>query len=176
MQTTNRMVRLKSTSTSTVVVSQPSYGIRRVFPNKGSVQAIPFEIMEQLLWSEGFRNLINTGILYIDNMQDKIDLGLEDEGTTQPTRIKIFTDEQILTLLKIKSFDDFRKELATVTIDQAHAVVDYAVKNQIIDSQKVDYLKEITGRDVIKIIARKKEEAEAEKAAAAKEALRREAQ
>lgn len=169
----NRMVVFKSMVGKTVIVNEPAYGIRRVFPNKGAIQTIPFNIVEQLLWSNGFRNMLSTGVLYIENMQDKIDLGLEEPGTKIPTKIRILTDEQMLTLLKVRSYDDFVKELASLSLDQANAVVDYAVRTQTIDTQKVDYLKEVTGRDVIKIIARNKENAEADKAAAEREALRR---
>jgi len=169
----NRMVVFKSMVGKTVIVNEPAYGIRRVFPNKGAIQTIPFNIVEQLLWSNGFRNMLSTGVLYIENMQDKIDLGLEEPGTKIPTKIRILTDEQMLTLLKVRSYDDFVKELASLSLDQANAIVDYAVRTQTIDTQKVDYLKEVTGRDVIKIIARNKENAEADKAAAEREALRR---
>lgn len=169
----NRNVVFKSMVGKTVIVNEPAYGIRRVFPNKGAIQTIPFNIVEQLLWSNGFRNMLSTGVLYIENMQDKIDLGLEEPGTKIPTKIRILTDEQMLTLLKVRSYDDFVKELASLSLDQANAIVDYAVRTQTIDTQKVDYLKEVTGRDVIKIIARNKENAEADKAAAEREALRR---
>lgn len=125
------------------------------------------------MWRPGFKNMIRSGILYIDNMQDKIDLQLEDPDTKAPTKIRVLTDEQILTLLKVKSYEDFVKELATVSLDQANAVVNYAVENSIVDNRKVDYLKEITGRDVVKIIAHKRDAAEAERINAEKEARRR---
>jgi len=47
---TVRMVKIKNTSSATVNVFSPAYGINRDFPGKGSVQAIPFETVEQLLW------------------------------------------------------------------------------------------------------------------------------
>jgi hypothetical protein len=61
--------------------------------------------------------MIDTGMLYIDDMQAKIDLGLEEPGTETPTRIKVFTPEQILTLLKIKKYDDFKAEIDSVSIE-----------------------------------------------------------
>lgn len=169
----NRMVSFRNTTSGNVIVHEPAYNIHREFLGKNTIQKIPFDIVEQLMWRPGFKNMIKSGILYIDNMQDKIDLQLEDPDTKAPTKIKVFTDEQILTLLKIKSFEDFVKELSTVSIDQANAVVNYAVENSIVDSKKVDYLKEITGRDVVKIISHKRDAAEAEKANAEREARRR---
>lgn len=173
MNGTTRMVRFKNTISSSVIVHEPAYGIHREFPGKGAIQAIPFDIVEQILWRPGFKNMIDTGILYIDDMQDKIDLGLEDPDTKVPTKIKIFTPEQILTLLKVKSYDEFVKELSTVSIDQANAVVEYAAENSLVDPKKVDYLKEVTGRDVLQLIAKKRMMAEADKANAEREARRK---
>lgn len=169
----DRMVNFRNTTAGNVIVHEPAYNIHREFLGKNAIQRIPFDIVEQLMWRPGFKNMVRSGILYIDNMQDKIDLQLEDPDTKVPTKIKVFTDEQILTLLKVKSYEDFVKELATVSVDQANAIVDYAVENSIVDSQKVDYLKAITGRDVVKIIAHKRDAAEAERINAEKEARRR---
>lgn len=173
MNTNNRMVKFKNTLSGKVIVHEPAYNIHREFPEKGAVQFIPFDIVEQLLWRQGFKNMVQTGILYIEDMQDKIDLQLEDPDTKVPTRIKILTEEQILTLLKVRSFEDFKKELATVSMDQANAVVDYAVANFLVDNQKVNYLKELTGRDVVAIIANKRAMEEADRAAAEKERRRK---
>lgn len=169
----DRMVAFRNTTAGNVIVHEPAYNVHREFLGKNTIQKIPFDIVEQLMWRPGFKNMIRSGILYIDNMQDKIDLQLEDPDTKAPTKIRVLTDEQILTLLKVKSYEDFVKELATVSLDQANAVVNYAVENSIVDNRKVDYLKEITGRDVVKIIAHKRDAAEAERINAEKEARRR---
>jgi len=168
-----RMVRFKNTMPGKVVVHEPAYGIHREFLGKGTVQTIPFDVVEQLLWRPGFKNMVTSGILYIDNMQDKIDLQLEEPDTKVPTKIKIFTEEQILTLLKVKSFEDFVAELSTVSVDQANAVVDYAIEHSIVDTKKVDYLKKVTNRDIVKSIAKKREAEEISAAQAEKEARRR---
>ena len=68
MNKETRMVRLRSTSASTFVINEPAFNVRRVFPNKGSIQMLPFEVVEQLLWQPGFRVAIDTGKIYIDDM------------------------------------------------------------------------------------------------------------
>ena len=164
----NRMVVLQNTQAGTVEIYSPAYNVKRIFPGKGTKQALPFDVVEQLLWDQGFRYMIDTGMLYIDDMQAKIDLGLEEPGTETPTRIKVFTPEQILTLLKIKKYEDFKAEIDSVSIEQANEVVKYAVENNLVDNDKVNYLKEVTGKDVIAMIARKRLEADADKAYDAK--------
>lgn len=171
-----RNVVIKNMVSKRIVVHEPAYGVRRIFPNKGAVQSIPYQQMEQLMWSNGFRNLLLSGVLYIENMQDKIDLGLEEPGTETPTKIKTLNEQQMLTLLKIRDYDSFVNELATLSVDQANSIVDYAVANRILDSKKIDYLKEITGRDAIKILANQQQNKEIEEKIAEKEALRKQVQ
>lgn len=163
MDNATRMVQLISTVNRTVVVSRPEYGIRRQWVAKGQSQSLPFDIVQNLYFTVGFQNLINEGILYIPNMQDKIDLGIESEGTTQPTRVVVLNETQMKTLLTVRSYNDFVQELSHLPMSQAHALVDYAVKNNLIDTMKVQYLKEVTGRDVVRIIARKRESEEIDK-------------
>ena len=164
-----RMVRLRSTVAKTTSIYDPAHGVKRIFPGKGAVQMLPYDTVEQLLWDNGFQYMIKTGQLYIDDMQTKIDLGLESPETKVPTNIKVLTPEQILTLLKVRSYDEFVKEMNTVSIEQAKEVVKYAVEHNLIDNEKVDYLKKRTGKDVIAMIARKRLEADAEKANAGKD-------
>lgn len=169
----NRMVQIVSTVDRTVIVNRPEYGIRRQWVAKGQTQVLPFDVVQNLYFTVGFQNLINEGILYIPNMQDKIDLGIEADGTTQPTRVVVLNDTQMKTLLTVRSYNDFVKELAHLPMSQAHALVDFAVKNEIIDNMKVKYLKEVTGRDVVQIIARKRQSEEVDRRQAAIDAAHR---
>lgn len=173
MNKETRMVKIRSTIAGTFSINESSYNVNRVFPGKGSVQSLPFEIVEQLLWQPGFRNAIDSGILYIDDMQDKIDLGLEEPDTKTPTNIRVLNEAQMLTLLKVKSYDDFLKELEGLPIQQIRDLADYAAANNLVDIQKVDAIRQLTGKDVIKMIDKRREFEAADRAAAEKEARRR---
>ena len=167
-----RMVKLRNTTAQTVTIYSPAYNVKRTFPGKGAVQVLPFDTVEQLLWDNGFQYMIKSGQLYIDDMQTKIDLGLENPDAKVPTNIKVLTPEQILTLLKVRTVEKFKKEVSTISVEQCNEIVKYAVENNLVDNDKVNYLKERTGKDVIAMIARKRLEAEAEKANAGKEEKR----
>lgn len=157
----NRMVQIVSTVDKTVVVNRPEYGIRRQWVAKGQAQLLPFDIVQNLYFTVGFQNLINEGILYIPNMEDKKDLGIEDRDAEVPTRVIVLTDPQMSKLFSREvTREQFINELARLPMSQAHALIDYAVKNEIIDAQKIQYLKEVTGRDVVQIIARKRQSEE----------------
>lgn len=168
-----RMVAFKNMTTGTFVVNEPAYNIRRIFKGLGSVQTIPFEIVEQLLWSEGFRNALENGLIYIESMQDKIDLGLEEPDTTEPTNIKILSPEKMEAILRNNDIEEFLKAIDGCPKEQARRLAEYAADHNIVDMKKVEIIKELTGLDVINMIDRRRQAEDADKVAAEKEANRR---
>lgn len=71
-----RMVKVQNMVNKTVSVKKPEYGINRRWTQKGQIIPLPYEAVEQMLWDNGVRVMIDRGILYIPDMKDKIDLGL----------------------------------------------------------------------------------------------------
>lgn len=170
MVTTERMVKLVSMDSGTVCLYEPAYNVNRIFKGRGTTQVLPFEVVSQMLNTDGFRSMIDMGILYIESMEDKIDLGLEEPGTTEPTNIKVLTDAQKATLLKADTVDEFIKHLEGYTTEQVLTLVDYAVDNKITNIEKANILKELTGKDIISIIAKRRAEEEQDKEIARREA------
>lgn len=152
-----RMVNLKNMVNKTVGVKLPEYGVNRKWINKGQVIPLPFDIVEQMLWHAGFRNLIDRGYLYIEDMQDKIDLGLEPDGATEPENIKVLTDNEIKELLTVKSFDEFKETVRELTMTQVLNIVNYAIANEIADAQKSELLLKVTEIDIFKVISTNRE-------------------
>lgn len=167
-----RMVKLVSMVNHEVILNDNNYGVKKVFPKKDSFQMIPFDTLQSVIWGNtGASNMLNNGTLYIENMQDKIDLGLEAEGTTQPTNIRVLTDPQILTLLKVKSVPDFIKEINGLSMMQLNGIIDYAVTNKIIDTEKSNILQKLTGKDIVALVARENENKLIDEKIARKEAM-----
>ena len=170
-----RMVLVKNMVDSRLGVADATTGIKRRWERRGQTIPIPFEAMTQLLWQDGFRRMIDQGLLYIENMKDKQDLGLEPQEATTPTNIIALTPTQMEDMLKKKPVDVFKKELSRLPDAQIDNLIDYAISNKIVDSAKCTILKQVTGRDILKAISRKEEieaEERAEKAARASEGRR----
>lgn len=166
-ESTIRTVRFRNTADKKVVVVSPTLNLRREFPTKGVIQEIPFEMVEQLMFDAGFLNLINSGVLYIDNMEDKIDLGIEAPDTEIPTNVVVFSDAEKVRLLTQATREQFLERLSHVTYEEAAELVRFAAKNDIYNPEKSEILKEITGMDVVGMIAKKREFEEADRRAAA---------
>ena len=168
-----RMVNLKNMVNKTVGVKLPEYGVNRKWTTKGQVIPLPYDTVEQMLWHEGFRKMIDRGILYIENMQDKIDLGLEPADATTPENIKVLSDIQIKNLLVSQPYDVFKKEIFTLNMTQVNNIVNYAIANEIVDVQKAELLRTISNIDILKAISNKKEIERLDKAEEEKERQRR---
>ena len=52
------------------------------------------DVLEEAMYDPGVEYMFKTGILYINEMEDKIALGLEPEGATKPENIIILTDDE----------------------------------------------------------------------------------
>ena len=86
-------------------------------------------------------------------MKDKIDLGLEEEGTKEPTNIIALNDAQILKLLKVDDFDTFKDTIDKLPEAQVRNVANYAITNKLVDVEKCNYIKDLTYIDILKSIS-----------------------
>lgn len=160
----DRKVYLKNMVNGKVVVNKPSFGIKRVWVKRNQTMAIPYEIVEQLLWDSGFKNMIDTGILYIEDMQTKIDLGLEPVGATEPENIIALTETQMKELMTTTPISVFKRKVSDLTKVQIDNLVSYAVENELTDSEKCKFIKDLTKKDIFKAISQKQDVEAAEAA------------
>ena len=158
-----RTVKIRNEVNKTISIKKPQYNVNRRWTAKGQIIPIPYDAVEQMLWDQGVRNMIDRGMLSIVDLQDAIDLGLEPEGVTERVNIKILSDIQIENLLKNIPFAVFKNEVQDLTSTQVKEIVNYAILHDIADVQKSEFLKELTGVDVLKAIVRNKEVEEREK-------------
>lgn len=168
-----RMVILKSGMAGTVSVVYPQYGLNRRWQKMGQPMAIPYETVQQCLWENGFRRMIDCGILQIDSLQDKKDLGLEPSDAEEPVNIIVFSEKDMEMLLTSIPFDIFKQRVTAAPRLQVDNLIDYAIEKEKVDMQKITFLKELSGRDILKAIASKIEDAEIDKRIAKEEAERK---
>lgn len=157
----DRMVSLKSMVDGTVTVKKPEFGVNRKWIRREQTMALPFSIVEQLLWDTGFKNMIDSGILYIESMTDKIDLGLEPEDATEPTNIIALSIKDMEKLWNEDNIEVFKKTVVNLPRVQVDNLISYAVEKEIADSEKCRFIKKLTGgKDILLSISRKQEERE----------------
>lgn len=158
-----RTVLLQNMVNKTIGLNKPEYGIKVKWTKKGQCIPLPFDTVQQMIFDEGFYRMLENGYLYINDMKDKIDLGLEPAGATESENIKVLSDEKIESLLKKLPFSVFKRELANYNKTQIESLINYAIVNECLDAEKSDYLKELTGIDILKAVSLNRDLAKADK-------------
>jgi hypothetical protein len=104
------------------------------------------------MYEPGVEYMFTSGMLYIDDLEVKKELGLEPEDATAPVNIVILTDAQKKRLLSTAPTAELKQYLKTANYEQIQDLAKYAVANEIIDYDKCEVLKEAAQIDVIRAI------------------------
>ena len=131
--------------------------ISRRWPARGSYVMLDKEVLEELMYDPAFRNMIEEGYLYIEDLNLKKELGLEEENATVSTIIYL-NDKELDRYWKIMPLSQFKVETKKLTKVQLDSLADYAIKHGDDGSiQKANYLTEISGRNILKGIELQKQ-------------------
>lgn len=145
-------VKVISTLKNKVTVNVPDIRFNRTWVSAGMAVNIDRDTLNDLMYDAGFRNMINMGILYIEDMEVKKELGLEPEDATEPVNLILLTDKEkkyYLTELSLVGFKDKVKKLSK---NQLEELADFAIQNKLVDIEKCKVIKEACGRDVVRAI------------------------
>lgn len=159
----NKQVVLTNMIESYVGIDIPDLHLKRLWEKKGAKKKIPFDVLQEAIYDPSVEYLLRQGILYIDDLDVKIALGLEDEEVKESgaeLKIQPLKDEEIKRLLTVVPFYDFKDKINTLTKEQVTEVINYAIKNEITDYEKSEFLKELTGTDIIRTVQLNRSEKE----------------
>lgn len=136
-----------------VVMTTRNPMFRMEWERKGAKKPVPYEVLESAIYDPGVEYLFKQGILYIEDMQTKIDLGLEPEGATEPENIKILEDDEKERYIMQMSIDEFKEAVAELSREQVVELFDYAVANELnVAFNKNKFFKSKYGLDMISAI------------------------
>lgn len=148
----NEKVKVISMTTGRVSVKSPELHFARQWMKKGSSVMIDRTVLEELMYDNGFKYMIDTGMLYIEDLQTKKDLGLEPEDAKAPVNIIILTDRDMRYYMVSMPFADFKEKVSALSYEQIQSLADYAIANRLGDIDKTNFIKKICGKDIIKAI------------------------
>lgn len=135
-----------------VHVGSDELRFNRTWPRKDAVVAVESDLLNELMYDPGFEYMIRTGILYIEDMEVKKELGLEPEDAIEPENIIVLNDAQRKDLMIKVPIAEFEEKVNKLGKEQQKALVDYAIEHRYGDFEKSKILKNLTGRDVVKAI------------------------
>lgn len=143
-------VYVTSTVRGSITVSVPQINFRRTWTKKGMRIPVEKEKLEEMQFDPGFEYMLRKGILYIEDMQVKKDLGLEPEDAKEPVNILVFNDKAIEDILKQPVWR-FKELIGKYSVDQCKNLADYMLEKKLFDYERCSVVKEITGIDILKI-------------------------
>lgn len=148
----DKKVIVESMTNATVGVHVPDIRLHVNWERKGAKKPVSFELLQQAMYDPGVEYMFKEGMLYIDDMEAKIALGLEPEDAKEPQNIIVLDDKQRRRYLTVMPLADFKTAMGTLPSEQIKALVDFAVQNEIIDMEKDKVLQELTGVNIVKAI------------------------
>ncbi len=148
---TNKVL-VKNMTSSPVMVMSRALNFQREWTSKGMEIPIDKEVFEQLMYEPGVRYMIESGILYIEDLEVKKELGIEPEEATEPVNVIVLTDKQRRQYMVNLPLDTFKEKVDELSYEQIEELADYAIENKLMDYDKCEYLKEKCGRDIITAI------------------------
>ncbi len=148
----NKKINVRSTVDSTVGIDDPQLRFSRTWDRKGTVRQIEFDTLRELSYNVGVWNMLRTGILYIEDMEAKIALGLESEDAKEPTNVIVLTDAQKKRYMTVAPISELKAICAKLSRDELNNLADYCIENEIVDLDRCEYIKKLTGRDIYKTV------------------------
>ena len=124
----------------------------RVWNKKGQKLPVSKDILRETIYEPGIEYMFKNGILYIEDMDFKIELGLEAEGTKTPTQIIPMDEKYMTRVLKLMPVSEMKKSIDEMSMVQKQELVDFAVKQNDIQLDRIKIVSDKCGVDVLKAI------------------------
>lgn len=140
-----------------VVLVLPHLRFKKVWTKKGAKFMIEKDILREAIYDAGVEKLFTSGVLYIEDMDFKIELGLEAEGTTKPTQIIPVDEKYLNRILKLMPVQEMKQAIGAMTEEQKRELVRFAVDQKDAQMDRLSIVKELTGSDVFKMIEIKRQ-------------------
>lgn len=138
----------------------PHMHINKVWPKKGTKLPIEKDILREAIYEPGVEYMFKQGLLYIEDMDFKIELGLEEEGTQAPKNIVPMDEKYMIRVLKNMPIAEMQMAIQGMNDNQKRELIDFASEQNDIQFDRMDVLKKLTGIDVVKVIELKRSKEE----------------
>ena len=153
-------VKIVNLISSRVNIDVPDVRLKRVWEQKGAVKAVPFDQLEEALYDPGVEALFREGILGIEDLEIKKKLGLEPEDAIEPVNIIVLNDTQRKRYLTVMPLSEFKTKIKELPPEQVRELAQFAIINELVDFEKDEIIKKITGTDIIGTIQMNKADKE----------------
>ena len=142
-------VKVVNLISSRVNINIPDIRLHRVWEKKGAVKTVPFDQLQEAIYNSGVEALFTEGILGIEDLEIKKKLGLEPEEATEPVNIIVLDEAQRKRYLTVMPLNEFKAKIKELPLEQVRELARFAISNELIDFEKAEIIKKMTGTDII---------------------------
>lgn len=146
------MVTVISTVNGVVGIYLPDLRFKKEWIRKGQRQKIDKDLLQDIMYDPGSEYMFRTGMLYIEDMDIKKEIGLEPEEAIEPVNIIVLDEKQLNRYLTVMPLHEFKENVKKLSIEQAKNLVDYAVQKETITFDKAEFLEKVTGLNAMSMI------------------------
>ena len=156
----NERVMVTSMVSGRIGLVLPRLHINKVWPKKNTKLPVEKDVLREAIYEPGVEYMFKQGLLYIDDMDFKIELGLEEEGTKAPTNVIPMDEKYMSRVLKLMPIAEMKKAITAMNDNQKRELIDFASEQNDISFDRMDVIKKLTGIDVVKVIELKRSKEE----------------
>lgn len=156
----NERVMVTSMVSGRIGLVLPRLHINKVWPKKNTKLPVEKDVLREAIYEPGVEYMFKQGLLYIDDMDFKIELGLEEEGTKAPTNVIPMDEKYMSRVLKLMPIAEMKKAISAMNDNQKRELIDFASEQNDISFDRMDVIKKLTGIDVVKVIELKRSKEE----------------
>lgn len=135
-----------------VSINVPHLRVSKSWPKKGTKLPLPMDFLREAIYDPGVEYLFKKGILYIDDMECKIELGLEEEGTKVPTLIPLMDEKYMTRLLTVMPLAEMKMELKKMNEVQKNELIEFASSRNNINIDRLTAMDEAFGTDMLGVV------------------------
>ena len=156
----NERVMVTSMVSGRIGLVLPRLHINKVWPKKNTKLPVEKDVLREAIYEPGVEYMFKQGLLYIDDMDFKIELGLEEEGTKTPTNVIPMDEKYMARVLKLMPIAEMKMAISAMNDNQKRELIDFASEQNDISFDRMDVIKKLTGIDVVKVIELKRSKEE----------------
>ena len=152
------MVMVKSMTKGIVGFNLPDLRLRKEWPKKGARLPVSKAVLREAIYNPGVEYMFKNGILFIEDMDFKKELGLEPEDATEPKNVIELDDKKMARYISLMPVSELKKELSRLSSNQKKDLVDYAVEHHTeLKMDRVSVIDEVCNTNLLKAIELKKQ-------------------
>ena len=143
-----------------ISINMPQHHLVRAWPQKGAKLPVDKDSLREAIYEPGVEYMFKNGMLYIDDMEFKIELGLEEEGTSKPTAIIPVDEKYLERVLKRMPVSEMKAAIKAMNTEQRDRLFEYAATQKDVQLDRIQAIKDATGTDLLKVIELKRQREE----------------